>query len=78
MAKPWAAKASGKAAVSPAANTPGWLARICSIRVVPERGMPTMNTGSSEGPPLPAFDAISPGVKAAAMAASCCSADASS
>jgi hypothetical protein len=27
----------------------GWLANICSIKVVPERGMPTTKTGSREG-----------------------------
>ena len=30
-----------------------WLARICSMSVVPERGSPTTNTGSSLSNPKP-------------------------
>ena len=40
---------------SPAPTTREWLARICSVRLVPERGMPTMMMGSSDVlPPGPA------------------------
>ena len=30
---------------SPAPQTSGWLLRICSVSVVPDRGMPRTNTG---------------------------------
>ncbi len=43
--------------ISPAPWTCGWLARICSISVVPERGMPTMNTGLVLAAPQPTRDA---------------------
>ena len=36
---------------SPAPETREWLAAICSTRLVPERGMPTTNTGVSDGFP---------------------------
>ena len=32
---------------------------ICSISVVPERGMPTTKIGTVDGSPLPNFDSIS-------------------
>ena len=35
-------------ATSPPPNTSGCAARTCSVRVVPERGIPTMNTGREE------------------------------
>ena len=38
---------------SPAPKTRGWLARICSTSVVPERGMPTTNTGRTVSRPHP-------------------------
>ncbi len=34
-----------------------WLARICSIRVEPERGRPTTKIGSGAGDPVPACSA---------------------
>ena len=46
---------------SPAPNTREWLARICSSSEVPERGMPTMNTGVAAGSPPPLFSRISCG-----------------
>jgi hypothetical protein len=30
---------------SPVVSTAGWLPRICSVSVVPERGRPTMKIG---------------------------------
>ena len=40
---------------SPAPHTEGWLARICSTRVLPDRGRPTTKMGvSSRDPTLPA------------------------
>ena len=36
---------------SPAPNTREWLAAICSTRLVPERGKPTIKTGTSDGLP---------------------------
>ena len=39
------------------ASTAGWLARICSTRVEPERGRPTMKIGSGAGSPQPARSA---------------------
>ena len=38
---------------SPAPNTWEWVAAICSTRLVPDRRMPTMKTGASDGFPLP-------------------------
>ena len=38
---------------SPPPNTCGWLARICSTSVEPDRIIPTMNTGTEDG--LPTF-----------------------
>ncbi len=38
-------------------STREWLARICSTRVEPERGSPTMNIGAGLGSPLPARSA---------------------
>src|SRR2546430_5097336 len=38
---------------SPAPNTCEWLARICSVSVVPERGRPTMKMGRSVPRPKP-------------------------
>ncbi len=35
-------------------STREWLARICSTRVEPERGSPTMKIGAGSGSPLPA------------------------
>ena len=32
---------------------PGWLARICSISELPDRGMPSTSTGASSGSPYP-------------------------
>ena len=37
----------------PALKTCEWAARICSVRVVPERGSPTMNTGCFVAIPKP-------------------------
>ena len=37
----------GMSLSSPAPKTREWLAHICSTSVVPDRGIPTMNTGSS-------------------------------
>ena len=39
---------------SPAPWTREWLDRICSIKVVPERGRPKMNTGRRVLKPAPA------------------------
>ena len=36
---------------SPAAATSGWLDRICSVRVVPERGIPTIRIGVASSTP---------------------------
>jgi hypothetical protein len=33
---------AGTTSISPPAVTPGWLARICSTRLEPERNMPQM------------------------------------
>ena len=42
------ANARSQKRTSPAPNTLGCEARICSVSEVPDRGMPIMNTGSSE------------------------------
>ena len=39
--------------ISPAPKTWEWLARICSMSVVPDRGSPTINTGRSLSTPKP-------------------------
>ena len=48
---------------SPPAATRGWLETICSTRVVPERGMPTISSGVSSSRPNAALPAKKPGVK---------------
>jgi hypothetical protein len=48
-----------------------WLARICSIRVEPERGRPTMKIGSGAGQPCPARAANSSAVSTALARATC-------
>ena len=70
--------ASLNAASSPAAKTFGWLARICSIKVEPDRGMPKMNTGAGEASPSPAFARINSGVNTRAVRSSSPSTAASS
>ena len=50
---PSAAMLSRASGISPAAKTREWLARICSMSVVPDRGSPTTNTGSSLSNPKP-------------------------
>src|SRR5579883_3617311 len=56
-----------KALSSPAPCTSGWLARICSTSVEPERGMPRTKMGTAEGSPCPSFSLIRAGVKTALM-----------
>ena len=45
----------------------GWLAMICSIKVVPERGMPTTKIGDCEGSPPPVFALIASDAKIRSM-----------
>ena len=47
-------KLSRASEISPAPKTSGWLARICSISVVPERGRPMTKTGRGVSSPAPA------------------------
>src|SRR5580692_7989208 len=57
----YAAKASSQKDISPAPNTAGCEARICSASEVPDRGMPSTNTGRSEADADPDAD---PGAEA--------------
>ena len=54
---------SGRRLSSPAPWTIGWEARICSMSVVPDRGMPSTNTGRSDRAPWSAFASRSAGEK---------------
>ena len=58
---------SGTSLVSPAPKTWQWLAKICSISVVPDRGSPTTNTGSSLSNPKPRTRSKKSAVQAAIM-----------
>ena len=49
--------------VSPAPKTWEWPAKICSTSVVPDRGSPTTNTGSSLSNPKPRTRAKKSGVQ---------------
>ena len=48
-------------------STCEWLARICSTRVEPERGRPTMKIGARLGSPLPARSAKNVALKKVRM-----------
>ena len=52
------AMASFKVTRSPSPLTLGWLARICSTKLVPQRGIPRMNIGSGDGSPTRWWRAI--------------------
>ena len=58
VARPMASAVCSNRVSSPAPNICGWLANICSMRVVPERGIPTMNTGTGDRAPAPSRSLI--------------------
>ena len=66
---PSAAMVSLASLISPAPKTWEWLAKICSMSVVPDRGSPTTNTGSSLSNPKPRTRSKKSGVQTAIIRA---------